>query len=295
MNGGSIANNTVKSSTVTWVFGAGIYIKDSTASFYNVTFQDNHSSGRAEHERDHSETYSTYGVALCSDESKVTIDSCKFYDNAHFHGNFLDANSVICAKSGGEMTIKSTVFKGNGGIQHFTNGYVDVYLGTKLFNVGDCDLTIEDCQFIGNHTTVLLDMGAAASLSVSNTRFTDNNSSVYSEFYESSSPRSFVNCTFDRNAGFVKFPHTFEFDKAGNQPTFVDCEFGDSSFNDRSKANIIDSDASRGKVLFGSILGDGSPAMIVSLASLVMSASAIGVCVVSNKKKSSSEGADKKE
>ena len=282
MNGGSIANNTIKSSNVTWVFGAGIYIKDSTASVYNVTFQHNHSGGRADYKRDHSETYSTYGVAIYSDESKVTIDSCKFYDNAHHRGNFLDANSVICATADSEMTIKNTIFKGNGAVQHFTNGHVDVFLGAKLFNTGDCDLTIEDCQFIGNNTTVLLEMGSSSSLSVSNTHFTDNNSSVYSEFYASSLARSFVNCTFDQNISSVKYPYSFEFSDGGTHPTFVDCDFGDSSFNDRSRATIIDTDAKNGA---GSIFGAGSLVMIIAVLALVSSAVSISLTITFNKKK----------
>ena len=295
MNGGSITNNALKSALVTTLYGAGVYIEDSTASFNNVIFKHNHSNGRPDYKPDDSITYSSSGAAIYAEDSKVDIDSCRFYDNGHHHGNFLDSHSVIHVSDDVEMTVKNTTFKGNGAVQHFWRGNVDVYLGTMLMNIGDCNLTIEGCQFADNRATILINADASSTVKVSDTSFTNNYSTVYRGAVENSATSTFVNCTFDKNAGFVKFPHTFEFDKAGNQPTFVDCEFGDSSFNDRSKANIIDSDASRGKVLFGSILGDGSPAMIVSLVALVMSASAIGVCVASSKKKSPCADADKKE
>ena len=282
MNGGSIANNLVKSVNVTWVYAAGVYVSNSTASFHNVTFRNNHSGGRTEYERDQSETYSTYGAAIHVNQGTVTIDECKFYDNAHKRGNFLDADSMIFAKNC-EMTIKNTIFKGNGDVQHFTNGRFSIYLKVKLIDTYKCDLTIENCQFINNSAFVLLDIDAKSYLDVSNTIFTDNISTVYRCTTPSvTTTTTFTNCTFDRNS-ISDGSYSFELPTGGNPPTFVDCDLGNSSFNDRSRATIVDSNAADGP---GSILGEGSLTMIIALLALVTSAVSIGMTVASNKKKS---------
>jgi hypothetical protein len=70
----------------------------------------------------------------------------------------------------------------------------------------------------------------------------------------------------------------------------VDCDLGNSSFNDRSRATIVDSNAADGP---GSILGEGSLTMIIALLALVASAVSIGMTVASNKKKSAPATEDK--
>ena len=292
MNGGSILDNSGKSVNVTWIFGVGVYVEDSTASFYNVTFKNNNSGGRTNYDRDQSETYSTYGTAIYAEDSNVILDSCRVYDNAQHRGNFHDAESVISVIDDSKMTVKNTIFRGNGGVQHFTNGKFDIYLGTKLFNIGICDLTVENCQFIGNSTTVLFDAGARASLSVSNSNFTDNTSSVYYCRGSSSGVSSFSNCTFDRNRASVKYPYSFQFADNGNQPTFVDCNFGNSSFNDRSRATISDTSAPNGA---GSIFGEGSLPVIIAILALVTSVASIGISFALNKKKNASAAANSEE
>ncbi len=291
MNGGSISDNSGKSVNVTWIFGVGVYVEDSTASFYNVTFKNNNSGGRASYDRDQSETYSTYGTAIYAEDSNVILDSCRVYDNAQHRGNFHDAESVIGVIGESEMTVKNTIFRGNGGVQHFTNGKFDIYLGTKLFNMGICSVTVENCQFIGNSTTVLFDAGTRASLSVSNTNFTDNTSSVYYCRGSSSGVTSFTDCTFDKNRASVKYPYSFQLADNGNQPTFIDCNFGNSSFNDRSRATIVDNSATNGA---GSIFGEGSLAMIIAVLALVVSIASLGISFA-NKKKSSSAAENNEE
>ena len=280
MNGGSIDNNEAKSSSVSWLFSAGVYVEDSTASFNNVTFKNNHSAGRYSYKQDQTETYSTYGVALYVKESDITIDSCHFYDNGRKHGNFLDTQSIICVRDVGEMTIRNTDFRGNGDVQYLTNGHYDMYLGTQLFDIGDSDVTIENCSFTGNNTTVIFDIDSKSTLNVSDTDFTDNSSSVYYGAIENSSTSAFTNCTFDRNNPSRKYPYSFEFVNRGNQPTFVDCDLGNSTFNDRGRANIVDTDAQNGTA---SIFGEGSLAMIVSIVAIIAAGAAILVSVSTKK------------
>ena len=270
MNGGSIANNMMTCMNVNLVYGGGIYIEESTANFKNVTFQNNHSGGRPVYTRDKTETYHSYGAAIYADESIVNIDTCYFYDNGHHRGNFLDTYCVISVKNDSEMTIKNTIFTGNGGAQHFTNGHSSVYIDTKLFYTNDSDLTIENCQFVKNNASILLEMTRTSYLNVSDTSFTDNNATIYSGSVASSATSSFVNCTFDRN---YTSGYSFEFAEGGNHPTFEDCNFGNSSFNNRSRATIVDTDAPDGA---GSIFGAGSLTMVIALLALIAS----GVCLV---------------
>ena len=288
MNGGSIADNLVKSVNVTWVYAAGVYVDNSTASFHNVTFRNNHSGGRSEYKRDQTETYSTLGTAIYATKGTVTIDDCKFYDNAHHRGNFLDAESVIYAKNS-EMTIKNTTFKGNGDVQHFTNGRVPVYLNVKLIVTSKCDLTIENCHFINNSAAVLLDMDSKSYLDVSNTVFTDNISTIYRCTVPSvATATTFTNCTFDRNSP-PDGSRSFEIPDGGNPPTFVDCDLGNSSFNDRSRATIVDSDASKGA---GTILGEGSLNHVLVLLSLSCSIISISLTFIFHKKKTAPKTED---
>ena len=272
MNGGSIANNTVKSTNVTWVFAAGVYVEKSTASFKDVTFQGNHSSGRKEYKRDQTETYSTLGAAIYATDANVTVDSCKFYDNANHRGNFLDAKSVICLRDS-EMSVKNSIFRGNGDIQYFTNGQHPVCLSVMLFDMGDSDLKIEKCQFISNKGSYLFDTDKKSYINVSDTSFTGNLSAIYRGSVASAATSSFVDCTFDKNSVTGNHPHSFEFSQTGEQPTFENCDFGNSTFNDRSKATI---DGEKGT---GAILGNGSLAVIVAFGALTAAVASGGVCI----------------
>ena len=272
MNGGSIVNNTVKSTNVSWVFAAGVYVEKSTASFTDVTFSGNHSSGRYEYKRDQTETYSSRGVAIYATDANVTVDSCKFYNNATHHGNFLDAESVICVRDS-EMTVKKTVFNSNGDVQHFTNGQHSVYLSVMLFDVGDSDLKIEECQFISNAGSFLFDSDKKSYLNITDSSFTGNFSAIYRGSVASAATSSFVGCTFNKNSPTGNHPHSFEFSQTGEQPTFADCDFGNSTFNDRSKATI---DGEKGT---GAILGNGSLAVIVAFGALTAAVASGGVCI----------------
>ena len=67
----------------------------------------------------------------------------------------------------------------------------------------------------------------------------------------------------------------------GNHPSFVDCDLGDSGFDDRSKATFTDTDAKNG---VGSIFGEGSLTMIVAFVALIASVASIVVNVTNHKK-----------
>ena len=78
--------------------------------------------------------------------------------------------------------------------------------------------------------------------------------------------------------------NTFNFQNPDSKVNFVNCDFDNSTFNDRSRANFEDS--ARGKSLrFGSIFGEGSLTMVVSMTALVISVACLSVTISSRKKK----------
>ena len=72
--------------------------------------------------------------------------------------------------------------------------------------------------------------------------------------------------------------YTFKLNAAGKGPTFINCDMGNSTYNDRNSVQIKNGGT-------GSIFGEGSFAMIVSFVSLIVSVAAIIVNVSSKKNK----------
>ena len=283
MIGGRVSDNFMKCSDVSLVYGAGIYIEDCTANFFNVTFQNNHSKGQSAYCQDQFEAYCTYGAAIYAEQSTVTIDTCCFYDNGHKLGNFIDTDCVIRVTKS-KMTVKNTIFKDNGCGQIVTNGHSSFELSTKLFNTYNSALTIESCRFIENKASVLLCLDSDSTLIISDTTFTDNNAAIYYGAVASTMTSSVSNCTFDRNRASGKYPYLFEFTDEGNQPTFVDCDFGNSTFNNKSLATFIDSNADvSNDAHLGTLIGQGNISMFLSLLAIFIACTAL--CVGVNKDK----------
>ena len=82
----------------------------------------------------------------------------------------------------------------------------------------------------------------------------------------------------------LKLDSTFYFNVKATNLTFVDCDFGEATFNDRGAAAFASSGGSNGN-LAGTIFGEGSLNMVVALLALVVSVASIGINVAANKKK----------
>ena len=265
MNGGGFINNKNNSyrfdALGIYVYGGGIYIEDSTASFDNVLFEGNQF------------TYNSGdGAALYAYDSSVTMNKCKVTGN----GKEKEADGTVGAESiigvqGGNMLIMGTDFIGNGTL-------IDRHDGTanRLINAGTSQFSIDNCTFTQNNVGYILDLGNN-SITVTKSRFTDNRSHVI--FCDAPDEAIFTDCVFNNNNCATKLGnHTFYVNSAKKALTFIDCDMGNSTYNDRNSVQIKNGGTS-------SIFGEGSFSMIIAILSLIASGVAIFLVVYYNKKK----------
>ena len=267
MNGGFIGNKN-NSFTATsfgiYALGGGIYIEDSTASFDNVLFEGNQF------------TYdSGSGAALYAYDSSVTMNKCKVVGN----GNKKEADGTVGARSiitieDGEMFIKETDFIGNGDVAEFPGEEtclidVDTYIGSS-------QISIDNCTFTQNNVGYIIDC-VNQDITVTRSRFTDNKSNVL--HCSSDTKTIFTDCVLNNNIGTLSDSnYTINVDFEGDGPTFVNCDMGNSTYNDRNRVQIKNGGTS-------SIFGEGSFPMIIAILSLIASGVAIFLVVYYNKKK----------
>ena len=267
MNGGGFIDNKNDSYIAdSWgihAFGAGIYIEDSTASFDNVLFEGNQF------------TYdSGDGAALYAYDSSVTMNKCKVVGN----GKKNEADGTVGAKTiitieDGEMFIKETDFIGNGDVAEFHDEKtclidVDTYIGSS-------QISVDNCTFTQNKVGYIIDC-VNQDITVTRSRFTDNKSNVL--HCSSDTETIFTDCVLNNNIGmFSDNNYTINVDFEGDGPTFVNCDMGNSTYNDRNRVQIENG--------VGSIFGEGSFPMIIALLSLIASGVAIFLVVYYNKKK----------
>ena len=112
---------------------------------------------------------------------------------------------------------------------------------------------------------------------VVNSSFCDNTANVFTGY--GAKEITFTDCTFNNNTG-SRWNGYYSFDLAvkNAKVTFVRCDLGDSTFNDRSRATFEASGV-------GSMLGEGSLTMVISLLALIASGVAVVISVVQYKKK----------
>ena len=268
MNGGGFINNKNNSFTATsfgiYALGGGIYIEDSTASFDNVLFEGNQF------------TYdSGSGAALYAYDSSVTMNKCKVVGN----GKKKEADGTVGARSiitieDGEMFIKETDFIGNGDVAEFPGEEtclidVDTYIGSS-------QISIDNCTFTQNNVGYIIDC-VNQDITVTRSRFTDNKSNVL--HCSSDTKTIFTDCVLNNNIGTLSDSnYTINVDFEGDGPTFVNCDMGNSTYNDRNRVQIKNGGTS-------SIFGEGSFPMIIAILSLIASGVAIFLVVYYNKKK----------
>ena len=263
MNGGSIADNINDSMVDTW--GAGIYAENSTVILEGVALRNNQFKSAA-----HS------GAAIALNRSNLTMNNCSVIGNGTMDNALGTVGSLSTIDCGAysEADIKNTSFTGNG----IAAAVYSTTRCTALLNVVG-PVSLESCTVTGNTVAYLL-KATNKNVSISDSTFTDNNANVYLGYADDYT--TFTNCIFNHNTGSSdKGYDSFYFDAKKSGVIFTDCEFGDSTFNDRSSATFVNS--SRGKAI-GSVFGEGSFAMVISLAALVASIASIGVSVASNKK-----------
>ena len=263
VNGGGFINN--KNNTFNFfseeALGAGIYIEDSTAIFENVLFQNNQFT-----------YFAGSGAAVYADSSSVTMNNCKVIDN----GKYSDDNGPVGAFStitleDGTLVIKNTDFIGNGSNKSYSDGTVGCLIDVDFYFEGT-NFSIDSCTFTQNEVEYILRIDNE-DITVTKSRFTDNPSSVL--HCSSLSESVFTDCVFNNNIGSN---HTFTVDFGGGGPTFINCDMGNSTYNDRNSVQIKNGGTS-------SIFGEGSFPMIIAILSFIASGVSIFLVVYYNKKK----------
>ena len=251
MNGGSLENNLVYNEYMNFCHAYGaLYMSDSTATLNGVKIAHNRIAGY----------HTSRGVVICIDDSTLTMKDCTVADNGRTES--VDANSLIAVWGATSvLDITSCTFENND-----DNGTA------AFFDVVDGTLKMRDSAIINNMPAGII-FADDALIEVTNCRFEGNNGDVFSGVAVGES--KFDSCTFSDNGkgGYDTF-----FFKEGNQLEFTNCEFGNSTFNDRSLATFD------GEAGVGSIFGEGSLTMIVAFTALIASVGAIVVSVSSKKK-----------
>ena len=270
MNGGGFINNKNNSyrfdALGIYVYGGGIYIEDSTASFDNVLFEGNQF------------TYdSGSGAALYAYDSSVIMSKCKVIGNGkEKEADGTEAAESIISIKGGNMLIKETDFIGNSTLIDRHDGTsnsvikADYSFGTTL------QLSIDNCTFTQNNVGHIFNIGGQ-NIMVTNSRFTDNKANVL--YCDTSDEAIFTNCVFNNNNCATKLGnYTFYVNSVKKALTFIDCDRGNSTYNDLNCVQIKNGGTS-------SIFGEGSFPMIIAILSLIASGVAIFLVVYYNKKK----------
>jgi hypothetical protein len=111
---------------------------------------------------------------------------------------------------------------------------------------------------------------------------TGNNSFVMNVREASAEESAFVNCKFSAGSEHNEFKNDFIFADAAAHVTFTDCDFGGATFSNKNAVKFVGGTVSNGA---GSIFGEGSLTMIVSILALVASGVSISLTVYYNKNK----------
>ena len=273
MNGGSFVNNSVDGLFIQFYsefYGGAVYVEHSTAIFNDVEFKNNNLTQHA-----------NFGAAIYADDSKITINRCTFDGNG-VENQDIDIAPAYSVIHGDDTSIKviESTFTNNGSEIRVPDGIG--YSG--LFILEDSTLIIEKSEFRNNYAHCIINDADESLICVTDTNFSDNNSSVIRGDSDTSEKSFFKGCTFNNNTNASTGYASFCLDK--NLLTFENCSMGNSTFSKNINVKFVNSDVKNG---VGSIFGDGSLTMIVSITALIVSVAAIGVSITTNKKISSSK------
>ena len=170
------------------------------------------------------------------------------------------------------------MFKGNGAYYYALsiNGLDE--FASSVIEVEQSPCTIDRCIFEENSTVFLIDSTSATTLAVTDSKFCNNNSSIFSGDNFTSGSCYFEKCEFSGNVTPEANGRKLDdFDGIKSVLTLYDCDLGSSTF-DKSIVN----NTTREK-RFGSLFAEGSLATVLALTALVIAAAAIVITVYTNK------------
>ena len=166
------------------------------------------------------------------------------------------------------MTLNNCLFEENGKGSATGPDVISVF--------GDAIVKINNSKFLNNVNDSII-YGFNGSIEVSNSYFEGNTGHIY--YGKKKADGVFTTCNFvgsptntERSSFYLEKNATVELN---------DCELGDSTFNDASRVNIVDSTRAK---RFGSMFSEGSFTMIIALLALVASVASIVVNFAAKKK-----------
>jgi hypothetical protein len=223
-------------------------------------------------------------VAVYVDDGTLVMEGCKVIGNGLMTKRDGDvcagAYSVISTINGSKVTIKDTQFLENGYAQE-TYVSLTMLKYTAVISSKTSYLTMENCAFSHNNQVNLIESEATV-LNVSNSDFTGNNSFAFYGNCAVGFNSGFTNCKFSYNEPMLKLEDTFFFNTSNAGLRFVDCEFGEATFNNKSAAQFVEANALNG---VGSIFGEGLHAMNVALLALIAAIVSICMTIAYHRKK----------
>lgn len=269
MNGGCVSHNV----SYNEVCGGGVYVHKSSAFFTDVSFRDNQGIHR-----------STNGAAVYVDKGTLVMSGCDIVGNGLTKASTGEACSVaysiIDLSNGSEVSLKETIFSENGnGNETAVN--LNTLKYTTVINSVASYLTMEKCNFKANNQVYLIQSEAAV-FNVVDSDFTENNSFAFYGNCAGGLNSAFTRCKFSYNEAMLGLTDTFYFNTSDAGLSFVDCRFGEATFNNKRVAKFVDTDTQNRA---GSIFGDGSLSMIVAILALITSGISIFMIVSYKKKK----------
>ena len=283
MNGGSVSDNVVRVgfSLDGTFYGGGVLAEKATVTLNGVTIANNINDRLVS---------SLKGSAIGSKDSKITLKNCLVKDNGlitKYREEKSDEEATEDTEStdaiifawGGSVKIENTDFIGNGTKDVWAVRETDHV--TSLFHIESADLTMTGGKVTGNNQ-VFLFIICCGEANVSGVDFTGNESlAMYRDGEYCSKPTStFTDCKFSAGTPYDEYTYDFQFGNKNANVTFVDCDFGDATFDNKSAAKFENTANS-----VGSIFGEGSLTMIVAFVALIASVASLVVNLSSNKKK----------
>lgn len=264
VSGGEISNNTTYGSTGAFIagifglttyrnYGAGVYIKDATAEFVGVTFTQNKGGYGDEDE-------AVDGDVIAARNSDVKMYNCDVFENSIRNENndlFSNVFYIIDSK--------------------FSINNCDIYNnGSKLcylFNVEDSTLTIDSSKIYGNGTDyVIIANDTEIEMHVNN--IYDNEGGVML-INDEDCVGEIYNTSFNNNNTKIngKGKFAFDFSKKLDDFYFGQCDFGNSTFDNKDYAQYSSSNTA-------SIFSGGSLTIIISIAALAVALASLFVAFI---------------
>jgi hypothetical protein len=248
MNGGSISYNIVYSDDIE-AYGT-LYVDDgSTVVLNDVTISKN--DGKE-------------GAALYIDDGKVTLNNCTIENNETNDYMY----SLICIYDG-ELIINGGEIKNNGDFYYKPDYMFLLYDDVKISISGGCKIT-------GNQTRIMFYQGEGSDVYcyINECEIADNFCPLYPfGHFVDTALYTYTKCKFNNNnrggVGESVFIGTIY-----DEISLINCDLGDSTFKNKQYIDFGDG------VGAGSIFGEGSLTMIISLLALVASIGSICICFV---------------